>query len=80
MAAPPGGLSRFAAVTGRHSAGRSRSALAHFEFPSDAPWSDRGLIEESQSVFTAETVWRETSWPKLPGRPPTFLCCLEGLL
>jgi hypothetical protein len=81
VAAPPGGLSRFAAVNGRHTAGRSRSALTHFEFDSGAPWSDRSLIEKSHSAFTADTVWRETSWPDSPGQPPpTFLFCLERLL
>ena len=81
VAAPPKGRSVFAAVNGRHTAGRSRSALAQFEFSSDAPWSDRGLIEKSQSAFAPTTVWRETSWPKSPDQPPpTFLFQLEALL
>lgn len=81
VAAPPNGRSLFAAVKGRHTAGRSRSALAQFEFPSSATWSDRGLIEKSESAFAATTVWRETSWPESPDRPPpTFLFQLEALL
>ena len=80
VAKPPEGDSLFSAVNGRHTAGRSRSALAHFEFPSAAPWSDRGLIEKAQSAFGAGTVWRETAWPQSPGPPPTFLFQLEALL
>jgi hypothetical protein len=79
--APPKGLGLFAAVSGRHTRGRSRSALAHFEFPSEAPWSDPGLIEKAESVFGAASVWRETSWPKSADQPPpTFLFQLERQL
>lgn len=79
--ATPGAHSLFAAVTGRHADGRSRSALAQFEFAADAAWSDRGLIDKSLSVFTPASVWRENSWPKWPGQPPpTFLFQLEALL
>ena len=78
---PPKGVSVFAAVTGRHTAGHSRSALAKFEFPSDAQWSDRALIEKSQAAFAPTTEWRETAWPALPKQPPpTFLQQLEALL
>ena len=78
---PGSGRSLFAAVNGRHAAGRSRSALAQFEFPSEAPWSDRGLIEKSQSVFSPASIWRENDWPKWSGQPPpTFLFQLESLL
>jgi hypothetical protein len=80
VAAPPGGQSVFAAVTGRHTAGHSRSALTKFDYPSDAAWSDPGLIAKAQSVFGPDTVWRETAWPKSPGPPPTFLFQLEALL
>lgn len=77
----PGARSLFAAVKGRHAAGRSRSALAQFEFLSEAPWSDGGLIEKSQSVFSPATVWRENAWPKWPQQPPpTFLYQLEAML
>jgi hypothetical protein len=38
--------SAFAAVNGRHTAGRSRSALAQFEFSSEASWSDPRLKSE----------------------------------
>ncbi|MEO8367580.1 MAG: hypothetical protein ABI806_00065 [Candidatus Solibacter sp.] len=77
----PGAHSLFAAVHGRHSVGRSRSALAHFEFRSDAAWSDHALIEKSQAAFSAASVWRENAWPKWPGQqPPTFLFQLEALL
>ena len=79
--AQPGGHSHFAAVNGRHAAGRSRSALAQFEFPSDAQWSDAGLIEKSRTAFSPATVWRENNWPEWPGQPPpTFLFQLEALL
>jgi len=79
--APPGGQSLFAAVTGRHTAGHSRSALAKFDYPSDALWSDPGLIEKAQAVFGPATIWRANSWPKSPNQPPpTFLFQLEGLL
>jgi len=81
VAAPPAGRSLFAAVNGRHTARLSRSALAHFEYPSGAGWSDRGLIEKAQSAFAAATVWRETAWPNWPDQaPPTFLFQLERLL
>ncbi len=79
--ATPGARSLFVAVKGRHAAGRSRSALAQFEFASDAAWSDRGLIETSQSAFSPASVWRENAWPKWPEQPPpTFLFQLEALL
>ena len=81
MAASPNGRSLFTAVKGRHTAGRSRSTLAQFEFPSDAPWSDPGLIEKSESAFGPASVWRESSWPKWPDQPPpTFLFQLEAQL
>jgi hypothetical protein len=81
VAAPPAGSGLFAAVNGRHVPGRSRSALAHFEFSSGVQWSDRGLIEKAQSVFAGAAVWRETSWPNAPDQPPpTFLSQLERLL
>jgi len=79
--ATPGAHSVFAAVNGRHTAGRTRSALAQFEFRADAPWSDHGLIEKSQSAFSPASVWRENSRPKWPDQPPpTFLFQLEALL
>jgi len=81
VTAPPKGRSLFAAVTGRHTAGRSRSALAQFEFSADALWSDGGLIQKSHSAFGPATVWRETFWPESPAQPPpTFLFQLEALL
>lgn len=81
VAAPTNGLSLFTAVRGKHIAGRSRSTLAQFEFPSEALWSDRGLIEKAESAFGPASVWRETSWPKSPDQPPpTFLFQLEALL
>jgi hypothetical protein len=81
VAGPANGRSLFAAVNGRHTAGRSRSALARFEFASEALWSDRGLIEKAQSAFAPATVWRENSWPKSTDQPPpTFLFQLEALL
>ena len=81
IATPTNGRSLFTAVNGRHSAGRSRSALARFEFASGALWSDRGLVEKSQSAFAPTTAWRENLWPKSPDRPPsTFLFQLEALL
>jgi hypothetical protein len=77
----PNGRSQFAAVNGRHTAGRSRSALARFEFASDAGWSSSSLIEKSQGAFAPTAEWRENSWPKSPDQPPaTFLFQLEALL
>ena len=81
VAEPASGRSIFSAVSGRNTAGHSRSAVTHFEFAAGAIWSDRGLIEQAQSTFHAEVDWRETSWPKSPNLPPpTFLFQLATLL
>jgi hypothetical protein len=84
IADPPSGRSLFSAVNGRHTAGHSRSAVTHFEFTSDANWSDHGLIDQAQSTFHADHAdveWRETSWPASPNQvPPTFLFQLATLL
>ncbi|HYW48932.1 MAG TPA: hypothetical protein VE959_39075 [Bryobacteraceae bacterium] len=81
IAAPPSGRSLFSAVNGRNTAGHTRSAITHFEFASDAMWSDHGLIDEAQSTFRANVAWRETSWPdSLSDTPPTFLLQLATLL
>ena len=81
VAAPQSGRSLFSAVNGRHTAGHSRSAVTHFEFTSDANWSDHGLIDEAQSTFQANVKWRETSWPDAPDHaPPTLLLQLATLL
>jgi hypothetical protein len=78
---PPSGRAVFSAVNGRNTAGHSRSAVTHFDFPSGAIWSDRTLIEHAQSTFHENVVWRETSWPKSPDQtPPTFLLLLATLL
>ena len=72
---------RFSAVNGRNTAGRSRSAVTHFEFAAGTNWSDRGLIDHAQSTFRTDVDWRETSWPNLPNQaPPTFLLQLTNLL
>ncbi len=79
--APQSGRSLYNAVNGRHTAGHSRSAFTHFEFASDANWSDNGLIDEAQAAFHAGVEWRETSWPNsLHHAPPTFLLQLATLL
>jgi hypothetical protein len=79
--ASPSGRSTFAAVNGRNTPGRSRSAVTHFEFSAAALWSDRGLIDQAQSTFHANVDWRETSWPNSPLQaPPTFLFQLATLL
>jgi hypothetical protein len=71
----------FGAVMGSNSAGRSRSATAHFEFDAKAVWSDRALINQAHSLFDGNVNWRETSWPDLPDQaPPTFLYQLVTLL
>jgi hypothetical protein len=71
----------FGAVMGSNSAGRSRSATAHFEYDASAVWSDRALINQAQSLFDGNVKWRETSWPNLPTEaPPTFLYELLTLL
>jgi hypothetical protein len=73
--------STFNAVSGRNTAGRSRSAVTHFEFASATNWSDRGLIDHAKSTFHEKVNWRETAWPKLPDQPPpTFLLQLATLL
>jgi hypothetical protein len=81
IADPPLGRSLYSAVNGRHTAGHSRSAVTHFEFASDADWSDPGLIDEARSTFQANVEWRETSWPNSTNHaPPTFLLQLATLL
>ena len=78
---PVSGHSTFSAVSGRNIAGRSRSAVTHFEYGSGAMWSDRGLIDHAQSTFRGPVDWRETAWPNSPNRPPpTFLLALATLL
>jgi hypothetical protein len=77
----PGTQSHFAAVNGRNTAGHSRSAVTHFEFPASALWSDRALIDHAQSTFHDKVGWRETSWPNSPNQAPsTFLFELARLL
>lgn len=81
VAAPPSGLSVFSAVSGRNTAGHSRSAVTHFDYAASAIWSDRGLIDRAQSTFDAKVDWRETSWPNSPNQaPPTFLFQMATLL
>jgi hypothetical protein len=77
----PSGHGIFAAVSGRNTAGHSRSAITHFEYATAALWSDRGLIEQAQSTFHTGVNWRETAWPNSPNQaPPTFLFQLAALL
>ena len=57
----------FNAVSGRNTAGRSRSAVTHFEFAAAANWADRSLIDHAQSTFHEKVNWRETAWPKSAG-------------
>jgi hypothetical protein len=81
IANPPSGQSLFSAVSGRHTAGHSRGAVTHFEFNSDATWSDHGLIAAAESTFHANVEWHETSWPDSANRAPaTFLFALATLL
>jgi hypothetical protein len=81
VAAPPSGSSIFSAVSGRHTAGHSRSAVTHFDYADSAIWSDRGLIEHAQATFNAKVDWRDSSWPTSPNQaPPTFLLQLATLL
>lgn len=81
MEDPVSGRSAFSAVSGRNIAGRSRSAVTHFEYGSGAMWSDRGLIDHAQSTFRGPVDWRETAWPNSPNQPPhTFLLSLATLL
>jgi hypothetical protein len=77
---PQDGRSVYSAVNGRHTAGHSRSALTHFEFPADSVWSDQRLIDEARAQFKTNVDWRETSWPNLSSAPRTFLCELATLL
>lgn len=81
VATPSPGRGIFAAVMGRNSPGRSRSAVAHFEFDAGAAWSDRALIDQTKSLFNDSVNWKETSWPDSPTQPPpTFLYQLVRLL
>jgi hypothetical protein len=81
VAAPTSGSSTFSAVSGRNTAGKSRSAVTHFEYAANALWSDRGLIDHAQSTFHDKVDWRETAWPGAPNQtPPTFLMQLATLL
>ena len=78
---PPAGRSLFSAVNGRHIPGRSRSAVTHFEFATDADWSDHGLIEKAQSTFHSNVEGARRSWPNSSNHvPPTFLFQLANLL
>jgi hypothetical protein len=77
---PQAGRSVYSTVNGRHTAGHSRSALTHFEFPSDSVWSDQRLIDEAQAQFKTNVTWRENSWPDPTSAPHTFLCELASLL
>jgi hypothetical protein len=81
VAGPQSGRSLFSAVNGRHAAGHSRSAVTHFEFTSDALWSDHALIDAAHATFQGNVEWRETSWPASPDHaPPTCLLELATLL
>ena len=78
---PPSGRSIFSAVSGRHTGGRSRSAVTLFEFAASAIWSDQALIAHAQSMFNANLDWRESTWPNSPKvAPATFLSQLATLL
>lgn len=66
---------------GSNSAGRRRSATAHFEFDASAGWSDPTLIRQAHSLFDGNVNWRETSCPDSPNQAPaTFLFQLVTLL
>jgi hypothetical protein len=81
VAAPNSGHNTFAAVMGANRPGRSRSAIAHFDFDASAVWSDRELIRQAHSLFDGNVNWRETSWPNSPNQAPaTFLFQLVTLL
>lgn len=81
VAVPNSGRNTFGAVMGTNSAGRSRSATAHFEFDASAGWSDRALIRQAHSLFDGNVNWRETSWADSPNQAPaTFLFQLVTLL
>ena len=81
IAAPASGHSTYSAVSGRHTAGESRSAITHFELAAGAQWSDKRLIDAAQATFQDKVAWRKTSWPE-GGKltPPTFLSELAKLL
>ena len=53
----------FNAVSGRNTAGRSRSAITRFEFAAAANWSDRGLIDHAKSTFHEKSIGA-----RLPGQ------------
>uniref|UniRef100_Q01ZS4 DUF3108 domain-containing protein n=1 Tax=Solibacter usitatus (strain Ellin6076) TaxID=234267 RepID=Q01ZS4_SOLUE len=78
---PVPGRCAFSAVSGRNVAGRSRSAVTHFEYGSTTMWSDRALIDHAQAIFRGPVDWRETAWPNSPNQPPpTFLLALATSL
>ncbi len=81
IATPAGGHATYSAVSGRNTAGGSRSAVTHFELAAGALWSDRRLIDAAEATFRNKVEWRETSWPGA-GRqtPPTFLFEMARLL
>jgi len=78
---PQAGKSPYSAVKGSNITGRSRSAITHFEYPTDADWSDQRLINEAQATFQNTPEWRETAWPNAANSvPSTFLYELARLL
>jgi len=77
---PQAGRSAYSVISGRHTPGRSRSALTHFEFPSDARWSDQRLIDQAQAELRAGVTWRESAWPEPNSVPSGFLAELAALL
>lgn len=80
VADTPAGKSLFNAVSGHNAVGRTRSAIARFEFASKAVWSDRDLIDKAQSMFGGDVNWRETPRPDSQNHaPPTFLTQVAAL-
>jgi hypothetical protein len=78
---PGSGRIAFSAVSGLNLAGRSRSAITHFEYSAGSTWSDQGLIAHAHSTFQTNVGWRETSWPKSGDQTQsTFLLELANLL
>lgn len=77
---PQAGRESYSAISGRHTAGHSRSALTHFEFPADTRWSDQRLIDQAQAELRAGVPWRESAWPDANSVPRGFLAELAALL
>jgi hypothetical protein len=65
----------YKAIDGGSEAGRSRSAVTRFQFPSHYKWPEHGaLAQAARSNFRPDQAqWRETKWTPKTDVPPLFL-------